>query len=215
MRRLNWGTIATLTVAFAAGAAIAFWYSVRDDARNRAIASGPAFPEDIPFDFADKSTRSAFAEYAQFYDGLPRIADSCDRGSGELYRVAVEAVMTRDMEYDAIDIVATGDRASVEVRSPLTKTKSRAWRLASSRVVGWSEIERLREAAARLLASNIPATFGDRALDSSEWTIEMCRRGRYHFWQRHSPDADARANAPFIAFTDAVKALQRKADARP
>jgi hypothetical protein len=213
MRRLDWRTVATLTVAFAAGAAIALLYSVRENARDRPVVSGHAFPEDMPFDFADKRTRSAFAEYAQVYDGLPWIADLCDRGSGEVYRVAVEAVMTRDMEYDAIDIVASGDRASIEVRSPLTK--SRAWRLASSRDVGRSEIEGIRAAAAKLLDSKIPPALQDRVIDSSEYTIEMCRRGRYHFWQRHSPDVDKEGNAPFIAFTDAVRALKRKADDHP
>jgi hypothetical protein len=211
--RLSWKTVVALSVTLAAGVAVAFWHSVREDARDRAVAPGPAFPEDAPFDFAARQTRTALAEYARFHDGLPPLADSCERGSGEVYRVAVEAVMTSAMEYDAIDVVATGDRASVEVRSPLTK--SRAWRLVGSRAVGRREIDGLREAAARLLAANIPPALGDRVIDSSEYTIEMCRRGRYHFWQRHSPDVDRAADAPFIAFADAMKALRPETGAVP
>jgi hypothetical protein len=213
MRRLSWGTVAALTIAFSAGAAIALAYSVRENARSHPIAVGPAFPEDMPFDFASERVRTAFAEYARFYDGLPPIADGCNRGSGEVYRVAVEATMSPSMDYAAIDVVASGDHAWVEVRTP--SLKAREWHLDSRRVVGLHEIDILRERADRLLISNIPPAVGDRAVDVDEWTIEMCARGRYHFYQRHYPSGDKDANAPFIAFTDTVMTLRRGIDHGP
>jgi hypothetical protein len=213
MRRLRWGTVAKLSLAFGAGAAMALAYSVRENARSRTIDSAPQFPEAMPFDFADDRVRAAFADYARFYDGLSPIADRCQRGSGEVYRVAVEATMSISMDYAAVDIVVQGDRAWVEVRTP--SLKSRAWRLTSTRAVGRHEIDTLRERAGRLLTSNIAPALGDRGIDSEEWTIEMCGRGRYHFFQRHAPERDRTANSPFIAFTDIVMALRRGADPAP
>jgi hypothetical protein len=207
--RLRWGTVAAFSVAFAAGAALALAYSVREDARNRPPASAAPFPEDAPFDFADERVRAAIADYASFYDGLPPIMDGCRRGSGEVYRVAVEATMSKSMDYAAVDVVVSGDRAWVTVRVPSLKT--RQWQLAGSRVIGPHEIDVLRERASRLLTSNIAPAMGDRPIDSEEWTIEMCGRGRYHFYQRHNPQGD-KANAPFNGFTDAVMALRRGTD---
>lgn len=208
--RLRWATVAALSAAFAAGAAVALAYSIREDARDRTIAAGPAFAEDMPFDYADARVRTALADYARFYDNLPPIADGCRRGSGEVYRVAVEATMSASMDYAVVDVVASGDRAWVEVRTP--SLKARGWRLIGSRVVGLRDIDALRERAGRLLTSNIAPALEDRAIDAEEWTIEMCGRGRYHFYQRHNPLGDKEDNAPFIAFTDTVMALRRGTD---
>ena len=208
--RLRWGTVATLSVAFAASAAIALAYSIRENTRNPTIGPERMFPEDAPFDFADERVRAVFADYARFYDGLPPIADGCRRGSGEVYRVAVEATMSKSMDYAAIDVVVSGDRARVEVRVP--SLRSRRWLLTSSRAVGRHEVDILRDRARGLLTSNIAPALGDRAVDSEEWTIETCSRGRYHFFQRHDPRGDEHANAPFTAFTDTVMALRRAVD---
>ncbi|HEX5123236.1 MAG TPA: hypothetical protein VFV97_08300 [Rhodanobacteraceae bacterium] len=207
--RLRWGTVALLSVAFAAGAAIALAYSVREDASNRPRVSATAFADEVPFDFAEEHVRAAIADYARFYDGLPPIMDGCRRGSGEVYRVAVEATMSRSMDYAAVDVIVSGDRAQVTVRVPSLKT--RQWQLSDSRAVGPHEIAVLRERAGQLLTSNIAPAIVDQTIDSEEWTVEMCGRGRYHFFQRHNP-RDDKANAPFNGFTDAVMALRRGID---
>jgi hypothetical protein len=207
MRQLSWWTVTALSVAMVAAAALALMFSVRQSVRAHVVAAGPSFPDGAPFDFADRNVRTAFAKYAQFYGDLAPIADRCDKGSGELYRVDVEAVMSVNPDFASIEVSVAGDRATVDVRTPMAKT--RGWRLVTERTIGQREIDALRERAAELLASNIPPALADRYVDSSEWTVQICRRGRYHFFQRHSPDTDSKANAPFTAFTDAAMALRR------
>jgi hypothetical protein len=208
MRRLRWGTIAALSLAFAAGLAAALMLSLRHAMRDRPELSALAFPEDAPFDLGDLQARSAFKEFTMF-GTEERIDEQCDKGSGEVYRVEIIAAMDAHPDLALVDVIARGNRATVEVKT-FVGGPSR-WRTVDRREVGYRDIDVVRDRATRLLAARIPIS-GDRPIDSGEWTVQMCRRGRYHFFQRYGPRRDAPDDAPFVGFTDAVMALRRGTD---
>jgi hypothetical protein len=111
-----------------------------------------------------------------------------------------------------VDVTAGGNRAVVEVRKLVGDAER--WRLVAQHAVSEREIGVVRDRAMRLLSSRIPVA-GEQPLDVAGWTVQMCRRGRYHFFQRYGPKRDAPDDAPFVAFTDAVMAVRRGAEAAP
>jgi hypothetical protein len=212
MRRIRWETVAALTLAFIVGAAAALLSSVHHVTRERTELATLPFPEDAPFDLADRRARAAFDEYTRFArDAEASLAFQCDKGSGEIYRVEVFAAMDTHPDLALVDVTAGGNRAVVEVRKFVGDAER--WHLVAQHAVSDHEIGDVRDRATRLLSSRIPVA-GERPLDAAEWTVQICRRGRYHFFQR-GPKRDAPEDAPFVAFTNAVMAVRRGAEAAP
>jgi len=220
--RLSWGTVALLAVVFAGCAAALFAMSLRvapsDDAAANTL---PSYPDSVPLDFADAKTRSAFETYGRWlHDGVEPIAASCNSYAPgrEIYRVELIDGMTSNYDdaFVAVDVEVAGNKARFEEKT-LKKARDgkTRWVPVKTKYVGERDIAAIRSRANELLLSGIPAAIADQSVDDSEWTLQMCRRGRYHFYQRHTPQRDEKANAAFIATTGAVFELRKAQAAAP
>ena len=209
MRRPSWGIVAALSIVLAAGAAAVLALSVSESSRERPNTPSAAYPDDAPFDFADKGVRDTFAEYQRLlHEGLTPIFERCDRGSGEVYRLDAETAMSDMPEFVVVDLFVIGDSVVVDEKK-IARTGPPAWRSVRRQTFSAREVAVLRDRASNLLTSRIPAVVSSRPLDSSTWTVQMCRHGRYHFFERYEPDRKDAASAPFFAFLKAVTALRR------
>ena len=208
MRPLSWRTVAALSIAFVACGVLVFALSLGRAKRERADASSAPNPDDVPFDLADWKTREAFDEYTRFArKDEASLAFQCGWKMDEVYRVEIVVAMDTHPDFALVDVIAGGGRALIDVKTFVTEGTER-WRSVRRSPVDAHALDIVRERAANLLSSRVPAV-NDRPLDSAEWTVQMCRRGRYHFFQRYAPKRDVPDDVPFIALTDAVMALRR------
>lgn len=189
------------------GIAIAAAIVITRRAARRPIAVAPN-ADLVPLDYADDDLRRTLDQYDTFAlgRGLDPIAPSCARGSPETYRLVLFPGISGG-DFVAFDVTAGGSQARVEQRE-FNVRDSGAWQLTHTRKLERRELDALRDEATRWLLSGKPASPGALYLDVSEWYFEMCRRGRYHFAARYSPEAHPDSNREFLAVAHALQSLR-------
>lgn len=209
MGQVRWSATATLAGLFSLLLTGGLLFSVTRSARESAAHPLPD-PHATPLDFADATVRSAIDVYGKFTlgRGLESIAADCSRGK-EIYRAVTLPAFGKDTTLMAVDFNVAGGQGAVTTRKfGPTGGGDYAWQVAAQRVVGLRDADAIRDAAARLLLSGLPAAIDDNHIDQSDWVIETCRNERYHFFRRRSAEAFPE-NEPFVSMVRTLLVLRR------
>jgi hypothetical protein len=201
--RVRWQAVALLASSLASLVTCVVLFGVMRPPRP---PGEPTDPHALPLDLANYYLRDALDEYAMFTlgRGLEPIADRCG-DQLEIYRA-----VNVDPESVAVDLEVSSNAATATVTTRIFDEGAPGdygWHIASRRVVGDQEIGAIRHAAVSLLLSRMPSAIGVEPLDASEWVVETCRNGHYHFFQRSNPTSTPLMNESFITFYRAMWAL--------
>jgi hypothetical protein len=200
---LNWRNIAAFSCVLMASIAVA----IASRSRLAGLITDPNYYVDahaMPFDVADASARSAFDMFL-----LRTIANyglqpqGCEQ-EDEYYRAETAPGLGAG-EFAAVELRISGNiarsiRHELGRRAPDTNID---WHTVSNETVDMGTVQVVRDDAVHLLRSGASPAGPIPPPDSSEWIVDMCWHGRYHFFHRYSPGAISQ-DREFITFARRV-----------
>ena len=202
MLKLAKRRIAILTASFCVIAAALLWATSRESLPERLPAERT--PGSTTLDLSDPVVRRHVLAHR---DGLVRsnlspLADVCDKTSesyrgflAESFRENVlVSIEVRGRRFEAIEYLPTWQQPAAEPRGSHLSAK---W-MPRRRTTGETdELAPLRSMLDGILDSGEPVVFDDGVMDGTSLTVEACRHGRYHFFERY-PSVDADALSEFM-----------------
>ncbi len=204
--KMRWRNVLTVVLLLAALVGGVAWVAGRSrtpvDPPNALRAHG------IPMDYADEDVREAVEmfkiEHKTRVEVEP-ILGSCD-ASKEVYRIETIPGLGGEPGFRVIDLTISGNTARVIRREFKIDPAPAEWREVSNTIVTSKSADRIRNAAVRLLEAKIPVSDGFPPPDASEWMVEMCWHGRYHFFRRSVPQLPR--DAAFAKFASELRDLR-------
>jgi hypothetical protein len=216
--RLDWTFVARCTACVAVVLAAGLAASIDRSPSASAAASIGEF-DDVPLDFADARTRSAFREHQRMLrpDDLPSLLDTCR--SEEVYRAEwTPGIVGGD--FRIVDVRVVGHQMEVVnyglVHAPETrKSGGFGWRPTYRMALDAKRLKPVRAGLTAVLRAKLVAATDDLIVDAPRVFIEACRRGRYHYFDRAEAGGADDDPARIVDFAHSILALADRGNIDP